>query len=44
VFAADGGHETLEGNELGPAWSHSLFQRDRRIQKIVVDIPGVVLR
>jgi hypothetical protein len=44
VFAADGGHEVLQGNELGPVWSHSLFQRDQRIQKIVVDVPRGALR
>jgi hypothetical protein len=44
VFAADGSHEAIEGNELGAAWSHSLFQRDGRIQKIAVDIPRNALR
>jgi len=44
VFDNDGGREIISGNQLGQARSLSLFQRDRRIQKIVVQIPRDVLR
>jgi len=44
VFADDNGPEVIAGNHLGQAWSRSLFQREKRVQKIVVDIPEDVLR
>jgi hypothetical protein len=44
IVGNDGGCEVIAGNRLGRAWSQSLFQRDGRIQKIVVDIPANELR
>ena len=44
VFADDGGPEVITGNHLGQAWSRSLFQREKRVQKIVVDISADKLR
>ena len=31
--------EVIPGANLGKAWSRSLFKREKRIQKILVDIP-----
>jgi len=44
VFVDDGGPEEIAGNQLGPAWSRSLFQREKRVQKILVDISADRLR
>ena len=44
VFADDSGPEVIAGNHLGQAWSRSLFQREKRVQKIVVDISADKLR
>jgi hypothetical protein len=44
VFAHDGSPEIIAGNQLGQAWSRSLFQRERRVRKIVVDISDDALR
>jgi hypothetical protein len=44
VFDNDGGREIISGNQLCQDRSRSLFQRDERIRKIVVDIPGDALR
>ena len=44
VFADDGGPEVISGNHLGQAWSRSLFQREKRVHKIVVDISADKLR
>jgi hypothetical protein len=44
LFQEDGGHEVISGNRLDPAWSQSLFRRDRRVKKIVVNVPGDELR
>jgi hypothetical protein len=44
VFADDGDPEIIAGDHLGPAWSRSLFQREKRVQKIVVDISADQLR
>jgi len=41
----DGGEPLLiEGGRLGPTYSESLFRREKRIRKIVVDIPEGMLR
>ena len=39
VQTADGSEHTIAGNRLGKSWSQSLFRRDGRVQKIIVDIP-----
>jgi hypothetical protein len=36
--------EVIEGNVLGVAWSQSLFKREKRVLKLVVDIPVTQLR
>ena len=44
VFTPNGKEEVIAGSHLGQEWSRSLFERNRRIQKIVVDISQDVLR
>ncbi|MBT8065040.1 MAG: hypothetical protein KJN94_08475 [Gammaproteobacteria bacterium] len=44
VFEADGKRAEIRGNRLGRGFSQALFRRERRIQKIVVDIPDDLLR
>lgn len=44
VFDDNGGHDVISGKRLDRARSQSIFQRDGRVQKIVVDIPEDVLR
>jgi hypothetical protein len=44
VFEEDGEPLVVEGGGLGRALSESLFRRERRIRKIVVDIPAGMLR
>ncbi len=44
VFEYDGSPEVSSGNRLDRAWSQSLFRRENRVQKIVVDIPAEMLR
>jgi hypothetical protein len=41
-----GSLETLviPGNELDSAWSQALFRREKRVRKIVVDLPATSLR
>jgi len=34
----------IEGGRLGRALSESLFRREKRVRKIVVDIPEAMLR
>ena len=36
--------EVIEGNNVGQDWSQSLFLRDQKIKKIIVDIPLTALR
>jgi hypothetical protein len=43
-FDDNGGHDVISGKRLDRARSQSIFQRDGRVQKIVVDIPEDVLR
>ena len=44
VFNDNGGRDIISGKRLDRARSQSIFQRDGRVQKIVVDIPEGVLR
>jgi hypothetical protein len=44
VFGEQDSSTVLPGNRLGPELSRSLFSRDGRITKLVVDIPRAVLR
>jgi len=45
VFADDERNgEVKQGASLGAAWSRSLFRRDKRIRKIVLNIPEASLR
>ena len=44
VFAEDGEPLVIEGGRLDRTLSESLFRRERRIRKIVVDIPEGMLR
>jgi hypothetical protein len=43
VVEDDGRHEVISGNRLDRARSRSIFRRDGRVQKIVVDIPDIEL-
>ena len=44
VHLENGGVSVIEDNRLGTALSQSLFNRDRQVQKLVVDIPATQLR
>jgi len=44
VYANDSGPEVIQGISLGRAWSLSLFSRESRISKIIVDIDQRSLR
>jgi hypothetical protein len=44
VFEDEGKPLIIEGGRLGPALSGSLFRREERVRKIVVDIPEGMLR
>jgi hypothetical protein len=44
VFEGDDDPIVIEGGRLGRALSKSLFRREKRIDKIVVDVPGAMLR
>ena len=44
VFDSAGGKHGLTGNELGVQWSSALFDRNRDIQKIVVNVRPEQLR
>jgi len=44
VFADGLAEEVIPGSRLGPCWSQSLFCRERRVAKIVVDIQQDSLR
>jgi hypothetical protein len=44
VFEGDGDPMVIEGGRLGRALSESLFRREKRVRKIVVDIPEGMLR
>ena len=36
--------ELIPGNQLGTAWSQSLFRREKRVRKVIVDLPVSKLR
>jgi len=36
--------ELIPGNQLGTAWSQSVFRREKRVRKVVVDLPASKLR
>ncbi len=36
--------EVIEGNKLGVVWSQSLFKREKRVLKLIVDLPAARLR
>ena len=44
VFADDDPPEIIQGASLGESWSRSLFRRENRIRRILVNIPESVLR
>jgi hypothetical protein len=44
VFEEEGEPLVIEGGWLGPDLSESLFRREKRIRKLVVDIPAGMLR
>ena len=44
ILTEDGGEHLLQANCLGRNWSQAVFSRDRQVQKIIVDIPEVLLR
>ena len=44
IFDDEGGSEEVSGNRLDLALSQSIFRREGRVQKIVVDIPAGQLR
>jgi len=44
VYPEHGDPELIPGNGLGAAWSRSLFRREKRVRKVVVDLPRGKLR
>jgi hypothetical protein len=44
VFGAEGPATVLPGARLGPELSQSLFRREQRIRKVVVNVPEATLR
>ena len=44
VFADDSRPEVIHGSKLSTAWSQSLFERENRISKIIVDVRRASLR
>jgi hypothetical protein len=44
VFGEEGAPTVIHGTRLGPALSQSLFRREQRIRKLVVDVPEATLR
>ncbi|MDH4021085.1 MAG: hypothetical protein OEU84_15950 [Xanthomonadales bacterium] len=44
VFTDQADPEYMQGSCLGSTWSQSLFQRDKRVQKLIVEIPAEKLR
>ncbi len=43
VYTDDGKPEVIPGTNLGKTWSRSLFEREKRIKKILVDVPKSAL-
>jgi hypothetical protein len=44
VFGDEGTPTVIHGTRLGPELSQSLFRREQRIRKLVVDVPETSLR
>ena len=44
VYRDDDAPIVIEGTRLGPELSRSLFRREQRIKKVLVDVPGNALR
>jgi hypothetical protein len=44
VFGEEGDPTVIHGTRLGPELSQSLFRREQRIRKLVVDVPETALR
>lgn len=44
VFTDQADPEYMKGSCLGSTWSQSLFRRDKRVQKLIVEIPAEKLR
>ena len=44
VFSENGDPTIIHGTRLGAALSQSLFRRERRIRKLIVDVPEATLR
>ncbi len=44
VYPDQGDPEYIPGNGLGAVWSRSLFRREKRVRKVVVDLPVSTLR
>ncbi len=44
VDAGDAGHFKVSGNRLGADWSSSLFRRENRVDRLLVDLPEAMLR
>jgi hypothetical protein len=44
VFGEEGAPTVIHGTRLGLALSQSLFRREQRIRKLVVDVPEATLR
>jgi hypothetical protein len=44
AFGGEGAPTILHGTRLGPELSQSLFRREQRIRKLVVDVPEATLR
>jgi hypothetical protein len=44
VYGEEGAPTVIRGTRLGPALSQSLFRREQRIRKLVVDVPEAALR
>jgi hypothetical protein len=44
VHSADKEPEVIHGNRLDSVWSASLFRRENRLVKLVVEIPETELR
>jgi len=44
VFGETGAPTVIQGTRLGPDLSRSLFRREQRICKLIVDVPEAALR
>jgi hypothetical protein len=44
VFGEDGAPTVIQGTRLGPELSQSLFRREQRVKRIIVDLPETMLR